>query len=199
METDIPSISRSNELKVAAFIAAVCMVSVCAAAAVVNWDDGGSDDDSLFIITAENLGIADSEMDAVFQNLDFDTIYILTDDNDELYAETSDSIDNGRTGVERIHDGIRIYLSSDAVNAIISGEAGALTALIGTMITSVAGAVVFGGITSVITNEINKAIMDGLDWNNGITVDVKLYKHRHILGVTIKTPVEPKIMNIGRQ
>lgn len=190
------NMNKNSMTQIMAVMLTVCFVSVYMMSPISFSSD--ADSETMISIDLNDLGITEQEMKDVLAELGSSAIYLISDDSGILKAEITEITEKGRLRVDTTYDGLRIYLDSVSVAAIMSGGSAAVGAAIGSLIPvvgTVAGAVIF----AIVAGAVTAAITEGLNWSNGIVVNVKLVNHHILFGVDIPLPTTPKIAGVSSQ
>ncbi|MDD3141544.1 MAG: hypothetical protein PHX08_21625 [Lachnospiraceae bacterium] len=146
--------------------------------------------------TYEELGITQEEMTTALDSIDYNSVVLTTDENGNIITNETNTLDNGRFGVDVLGLTVfRIYLDSYSVNLLISGSGTVVGAAVGAAIGGIAGAAVGGIVGTVLGATISEF---GIDYSNGIIVDVELKNAVVIFNVLI-APGIPTITDVRSQ
>ena len=130
----------------------------------------------------------------------------ITSENGIVNVEFAEQSRSGSFGAELHGHDLYIYLDSVSVSMIMSGGAAAIGAAIGAAVGSVVPALgtVLGGaagaiILAAIEGGLTTAIMEGLDWQDGIVAIVKIMDSYSIFGFTFDFFCSPSLVDIRPQ
>lgn len=130
----------------------------------------------------------------------------ITSENGIVNVEFAEQIRSGSFGAELHGHNLYIYLDSVSVSMILSGGAAAIGAAIGAAVGSVVPVLgtVLGGamgaiILAAIEGGLTTAIMEGLDWQDGIVAIVKIMSSYSIFGFSFDFFCSPKLVDIRPQ
>lgn len=201
-------------LVTSSLVVVALMVSLSIAAAVYIPAENGGDSPGVSIqtysqsieLSPEVLGFTEDDMTLFSEGINelesTDTyLYVYLDENSNLSAEVTATVDSGENKIETLWNGWRIYLSSEVIQMIIyGGDAASILA------SFVPGITVLGpAIIQVLRVSIYIAAQDYLDLDlltddyGGLYFDITYKDKKKILFITLTTTYPPRVTNAGFQ